>query len=699
MRRRLFGAIGLIGLLVVALPGVAAAKARTTRIVGHVSAGTPIKGATLRVYGPTGHRLKILPKRSVARTTGDGFFDIVVAGRPKKVRLVATGVKVRQEHVQGTLDLFVVRPSIAKTVYVNPVTTVIAEVHERHPRRSLAHATGEARRLLHLTPHDAIGRELLTNTPHFNGHAFMAAARKHGGLADYIDHIIDDNAPVSFRAQATAALPFGLDKYKPMLESAKASLQAGYQIGQAAYKFYQWASGEPDDTQKILNAINKLSEKLDKIQKSLDTIHDDLTNGLIQMKQAIDESTFNNAVAPLQELAGEVAATQGYFQDLIDNRKAGEGDPRDFSKELYDVRKADIRENVNDIIKKFQGVGNIFRGAILKDGLANPAYYYAGQNLLSHSQFFMTSAGSAQLDSFAKFVMSYQALAFNLILQWENSLGAGDHPAPSTTLKNAIKQYLGFTVDEAKEWLDANHLVETPSIPPSGDLHDEITYLQTIRQIPPNAVVQADDLGHTQGPMWSTDLGGIELGRNISARPGNPGVVCAPWYDGALPLEGKSACEYMAKGWTDGQAQLQAAKAKLGDTITDWTIATADQTQALLTRAKTLSASDKDSILGLKSDLWYPPEYTPLTSTYYVNNQEAAHAGYCDVNRDAHCSWLATWIDQVTVTTFSVDPAKAFKGSCRFGVGKHLGGTCPTLRVLYRHDTKPAAGETYWPSY
>src|SRR6476646_1193952 len=156
MRRRLFGAIGLIGLLVIALPGVAGAKARTTRIVGHVSAGTPIKGATVRVYDPTGRRrLKVIAKRSVAKTTSDGFFDLVVAGRPKKVRLVATGVKVREEHVKGTLDVFIVRPGIAKDVYINPVTTVIAEVRERHPRKSLTHATREARRLLHLQPTDA----------------------------------------------------------------------------------------------------------------------------------------------------------------------------------------------------------------------------------------------------------------------------------------------------------------------------------------------------------------------------------------------------------------------------------------------------------------------------------------------------------------------------------------------------------------
>ena len=696
MRRRLFGAIGLIGLLVVALPGVAAAKARTTRIVGHVSAGSPIKGATVRVYGPTGRRLKVIAKRSVAKTTSDGFFDLVVAGRPKKVRLVATGVKVREEHVKGTLDVFIVRPGIAKDVYINPVTTVIAEVHERHPRKSLTHATREARRLLHLQPTDAIGRELLANTAHFNGHAFMAAARKHGGLASYVDHIIDDNAPVSFRATATAALPFGLDKYKPMLESAKASLQAGYQIGQAAYKFYQWASGEPDDTQKILNAINALVPKLDAIQKSLDVIHDQLTKGLVQLKEAIDETTFNNAVAPLQELAGEVAATQGYFQDLIDNRTAPE-----FSKELFDVRKADIRENMNDITKKFQGIGNVFRGALLKDGLANPAYYYAGQNLLSHSGYFMTHSGSTQLDQFAQFVLNYQALAFNLILQWENSLGAGDHPSPSTTLKNAIKQYLGFTVEEAKNWLDDNALVETPSVPPTGDLHDEVTYLNTIKAVPAHTVVQADDLGRATGPMWSTDLAPIELGKNTRSRPGEPGMDCSDHLNGSLPLLGMPACEWMARGWDNGQQQLQAAVSVLPQD-TFWMAAPPDAAQAFFTRAKEMSAANRERVLALKSDYWYPPEVVTHTAEYHVIKTTGANGqpsqAYCDVNKDAGCSYLATWIDEVILTTLS-PTAATLKGTCRLGAGNHRGGTCPVLNVLYWHTSPPDSGDRYWPLY
>jgi hypothetical protein len=436
-----------------------------------------------------------------------------------------------------------------------------------------------------------------------------------------------------------------------------------------------------------------MEKQLKEIQQSLDKLHDDLTDGLIQLKTAIDESTFNSAVAPLQELAGEVAATQGYFQDIIDNRLAPE-----FSKDLYETRVADIRDNLRDITKKFQGIGNVFRSALLKDGLSNPAYYYAGQNLLSHSQLFMTESGSAQLARFAEFVLHYQSLAFNLIVQWENSLGAGEHPLPNTTLKNVVDQYLGFTVDEAKNWMDQNATAEVPSIPPSGDLHDEIAYLETIKPVPANAVVQADELGHAQGPMWSTDLGGIELGRNISARPGNPGYPCAPWFDGALPMEGKSACEWMAKGWADGQAQLQAARAKLPADLT-FAPATADQTTALLARVKNLSAEEKSGMLGLKSDLWYPPEFVPATSTYYVNSQDSAHAGYCNVNTDAHCSWLATWVDQMTVTTFSLDPAKPFKASCRLGVGSHKGGTCPTLRVLLRHDTKPNEGERYWPSY
>lgn len=663
----------------------AGAKPRTSQVVGYVSAGAPVSGARMSAFAPSGKRLKLRTKRAAARTNRNGFFHIVVSGKPKLVRLVARGGKVRRHKVKGSLQAFVRRPSIDRSVYVNPVTTVIAAIKLKYPNRSLAWAERKARRLLKLQPNDPIGKALRSDTPDFDGLEFLLKALKNGGLQNYIDDLIDEGDPISFKGSPIPISKFA--EVKNLLKSAKDAVSAVAEVGKFAYDFYRWAANEKDTDEKIYEAVQQMQTQLKDMQASLNAIHDELGEGFQRLEDEMNASAFANAVAPLQDLAGKVAATQSYFDDIVNNKLAG---PPAYSQELADTRLQDIRANMNEIVRGFQRVNDIFRNGIIK-AQADPAYYYAGQNLLAHSRHFMTPDTSDQLRNFASFVMQYQALAFNLIVRWESHLSPS---RPTTTVRNAIKLYLGFDDAQATAWLNETIDPEAvPSLPPTGDLHDELTYLDAIKRVPDNTVVQADGLENAQGPMWQAfGQKGIQLGRTIYARPGDAGMGCADLLATATQMLGGFYCQYMAKGWNDGQDQLRGAADGLAGA--DWHVATPDQTQALLTRTRTIPADSLKEIMAIKPLYWYAPEFTTDVSNYDVLYGQPPRK--CDFGVTPGCTYYTKWIDQVTVATLSSDPAKALKGTCHFGVGSHKGGNCPEMPVLLRRDPDPNA-ERYWP--
>lgn len=671
-------------LLLSGAASTAEAKPRATQVVGYVSAGGPVKGARMSAYTLSGKRLQLRTKRAATRTNRNGFFHVTIAGRPKLVRLVARGGKLKRQKIKGSLQAFVRKPSLDRTVYLNPVTTVIAAIKVRYPDRSLAWAERKARRLLKLQPNDPIGRALRSDTPDFDGLEFLREALKNGGLQNYIDDLIDEGDPIAFKGSPIPISSFA--EVKNLLTSAKNAVSAVAEVGKFAYDFYRWATNEKDTDEKIYEAVQKMQTQLNGMQAALNQIHDELGEGFQRLEDEINANAFANAVAPLQDLAGKVAATQGYFDDIVNNKLEG---PPAYSQDLADTRLQDIRANMNEIVRGFQRVNDVFRNGIIK-AQSDAAYYYAGQNLLSHSRHFMTPDTSDQLRNFASFVLQYQALAFNLIVRWESHLS----PArPTTTVRNAIKLYLGFDDAQATAWLNESIDPEaTPSMPPSGDLHDELTYLATIRPVPGNTVVQADGLENNQGPMWQgQDLKKILLGRTIYARPGDPGMGCSDLYATATQTLGGYACQYMAKGWDDGQSQLRDAAGGLAGA--DWRVATIDQTQALFTRVKPIPADALNDIIRIKPLYWYAPEYTTDVSNYDVLYGQPPRK--CDPPMTG-CTYYTKWIDQVTVTTLNSDPAKPLKGTCKFGVGPHKGGSCPELYVLLRRETD-ANNERYWP--
>lgn len=653
-------------LVLLGTAGTAYGRGRTTLVVGYVSAGAPVSGARLTVFTPSGRRLKLPQKRDAQESDADGYFVLVLPGRPSSVRVVATGGSVRGERIDGSLQAIVVRPGVNDVVVIDPVSTVIAAYLHRHPGLSLARATRKGRRLLTLSPADSIGPALLQVTPYFDGLSFLRDARAHGGVQRYVAALIRRGRPVSFRGPYLLG---GVQDYLKLLTTAKDTLSGVFSIGKAAYDIFKWAQGPEPTTGDIYNAVQELKTQLNAIQSSLDEIKQKVDDGFKAILDEIKNAEFDRSVKPLEDLARTVYKTQLDFKVLLDNATARYFNPQ-VAKEKTDA----ISANMNEIEKAFNQEGDVFRDGILKKR-TTPAYYYYGQTLLARTAHFMTPGDSAELQNLASWVLQYQALAFNLIVRYENHEG---QESPNAVLTDALKAYLGFDASQARNWLDN----QSPVTPSSGDLSEELAYLDTVQPVPAHTIVEADGLQDVQGPMWqASDAAPIELGRNIYARQG--GMGCADRYYQPHSEFGKLWCQYMWKGWTTAQNDLTGAENALGASLAGWKAATVSQTQTLFKREGVAN------VLQIKPDYWDPYDFTFRTSKYNVT-ENGAYADY-------YTGYYYYWVDAVDVTTIKGLPqeSRGNTGTCFFGVGDHKGTNCPVLHVLLRRT--PLSTEHYWP--
>lgn len=756
--------LGLLG-----LAATAYGKGRTTVVAGYVSAGAPVNGASVSVYGPAGRRMRLREKRAGARSDAQGFFVLVLPGRPGLVRVVASGGRAGGQRVKGSLQAIIRHPGLADDAFLNPVSTVIAAYAAAHPGVSLAHATGVGRRLLGLGAIDSIGRELLGVTPYFDGFSFLRVARANGGVQRYVTRLIRGGKAVFFpgpaapggsgpgafapagsqpggsRGSEPGAAPAGsfygagsqlsFEEVKALLGTAGKAVGAVGKIAQAAsfaYSIYQWATGTGENT-LILKAVQEMQKDLRGIQESLNSIQASLAIGFNEILKQIGQVAFNQQVRPLKDLAGTVAATEDDFQDILNNKLSG-----NFSETLVKYKLDAINRNVTEIERDFQQANDVFRDAFFKSTVGvgtTPAYFYAGQTLLDGTWHFMTPEDSKRLREFASFVLEYQALAFNLMVRWETYLSPD---APDRTLSNAMKVYLGFdTNEEATNWLENG---STRDLLGDGDLSQELDLLDTISEVPRDAIVEADGLDNSQGPMWqSMNPKEIVLGRTIYDGPtadGTPrgGMGCSnldqppyhvqglKWannpysaikYNNLSDPDKFPWCQYMEVGWTAAQNDLNEAVSQLskdarrGVPFVGWTPASLTEAQALFTRLKSIAPDRLRDVIDVKADYWDPdPQHTSLRISSYDLNQGGLYhpAG----------GYYYDWVDGLDVTTLKGLPgttpptaseiaAMGTKGSCWFGVGftapagkTNRGSNCPALHVLFRRQ--PDRSEQYWPT-
>jgi hypothetical protein len=491
----------------------------------------------------------------------------------------------------------------------------------------------------------------------------------------------DKRAVTPISAPADGARLGGVQDYVKLVTTAKDALSGVYSIGKFAYDIFSWAQGKEDREGQIWDAVQRMEKQLDAIQASLNHIQAQIDRGFERIHDAIDVSTYNAMVLPLKRLAGTVAAAEDDLQDLIENATSAT-----FSAKTAAEKTDSIKKYIDEIIPQFKSVDDVFRDSILKGRLfTTPTYSFAAKALLVGSAHFMTPADSEQLENFASFMLQYQALAFNLIVRWETRAGS-----VSTTLKNAIKLYLGFdSPAEAKLWLDS----ATTTAPSEGDLQDELSYLAKIRPVPAHAIVDSYDTDESKGTgmMWSYEpLKGIRFDlRDYVRYP--PGT----WCGGNYQAISSDFCPYMSDDWG-------ALKRALGDYEADfgqhtglgaWEAATPSQAEAVITRVGRIADA------GLRSYYWTPVDAAFVKRQY---QQSCGGGGPCSVcPENTYCGYRGALIDGVTVKTIE---ASGKMESCTFGVGDGRGtyfpdsshrADCPLLSPLI--GRKPARDERYWP--
>lgn len=685
VRHAAFAAVAVL-LVLLGVASTADAKGRTTLVGGYVSAGSPVKGASLSIYGPSGSRLTLRNKRGALKSDAQGFFVLVLPGQPRSVRVVATGGTVKGRKLHGSLQAIVQNPRLAQSAFINPVTTVVAAYAARRPRAPLTVATRQTRRLFRLNPNDATGRELLGPTPYFDGLKFLNAARTRGGVQRYVAFLIARGRPVAFRGPRRQLK--GVEDYVKLITTAKNALSGIYSVGKFAYDIFKWTQGpEEDKTGKILEAVQQMQKQLEAIQASLNNIQGAIDKGFQRIHDAIDVAVYNQMVAPLKRLGGIVRSAHGAFQDLISNASSP-----DFDAVYADRKLKELTKYMAEIIPQFKAEDDVFRDSILRGTLfTTPTYAFAAKALLAGSAHFMTPADSAQLQNFATYMLQFQALAFNLIIRWETKPGS-----MSSTLKDAMKLYLGFdSIKQAQDFVNAT----SPTLPDAGDLRDEADYLATIKPVPPHTIVDSNavgEFGKGTGMMWESIQARTSIFdfANLVHLPG--GLWCAntdPYHlQEPYNLEGKLWCPYMWNSWyTANTTQMTAAeKIVAGFTgLGGWQ--PADLKQAEVVLGRTADVPD----VRFKFRYWTPDSPGFMSSGYQASDYEQI----CPPNDHCGSRYFPDkpgLVDAMTVKT--IDGPTATVGSCTFGVGKRKGTDCPALLYALLGRMPDKATEHYWPA-
>ena len=663
--------------LLLGAPGAAIAKRRTTLVVGYVSAGAPVRGATLTALGPSGRRLTLLEKRAAQKTDAAGFFVLVLQGTPRSVLILATGGSARARRVGGSLQALVPHPGVDQTVFITPVSTVTAAYAAR-PRVSLGAAASSARRLLSLRPGDPAGEALLGVTPDFDGGKFLARARAHGGVQAYVSYLIARGRPTAFPGTRTRA---GILDTLKLLGPAFTAASAVGTIGSFAYDIFKWASGSEQKIGKIWEAVQQMQAQLNAIQASINDLKADIDRGFQKILDKIGETNYNLAIRPLEVLAGVTAKLQLDFKTLVDNATAPV-----FNRELADRKTTSIANGIDTLENQFNQAYDLFRNGILRVRTL-PAYYYDSQTLLANSGHLMTPYDSAQLDDLASYVLQYQAFAFNLIVRWENHFGP-DQPTP--VLLEAVKVYLGFdSAAKAKAWVDSGKPPDVlPPVPPTGDLHDELAYLETIKTVPPHTVV--DELDKGTGRMWAYEPRKptptlFDVGRLVNYPKG---LWCVPNLQ--RPAR-EDYCPLFLDAWNTllGNLVLYGKEFVTATGLSGWEPANVSQAQSVLSR------------LSGAPGVTLRPSYWAAADGY-----DLVRGGYwCQFDRG--CYVCPEWaqecgdhrvrlIDGAALRVFDVPKGQLV--NCAFGVGTiHRGNDCPVLTPLV--GRKLDEGEQYWPVY
>jgi hypothetical protein len=506
---------------------VVTAKHPPTIVSGFVQAGGPLAGSTVRIYLP--HRAKPV---LTTRTTHYGYFLARLPSLPRSLRVEASGGRGPAGKFRGTMIGITPNPNTRDSSYVNPASTLVATYLDTHPKSTRAAADKKVRDLLGLKAYHNLESALGGRPSYFDGVKFLQTAKRNGGfdayVASLVEQIDEKAAKVTFRSAASPAV---LTRATPP-SSAVAGLigeDAAGALGVAAQgasvinatlglmnlvgSLVGWSpSGGPTPAQ-MLSAI-------DQVQRTLNTMIG-LINGLSAEVQdgltVTEQDAYNNATAALGTAYGNVNSTQLAYQQYVNDQfiiaacttpplpgtttpQVPDGDctttDAQGNAETIDQQTVSAAvSNVGSHLKTYLnfvgelqpslGTGapsrDVFRDALLAGSGGTPGLTFLVDLTLDQNDQLFVPASSTLVQNYAATVLTSQAWAYYLVMGYLRST------ASQTFITAISNTYLGG--GGASAWPTPPTSPDVPpamptSAPPTGNLHDEMTYLQSILPVP-----------------------------------------------------------------------------------------------------------------------------------------------------------------------------------------------------------------------
>ncbi len=157
-------------------------------LIGFAYADGPIRGARLRVYSIDGELLADEPRATEAK----GTFYVEEPDLPAHYTVVATGGTHEGKPFKGELRAEV-RDDDGAVIHLSPVSTITSHHLEQNPDASHNEATDEVHEHLAI-PTALETHDLRLHDRHFHGDAFLAEARRSGGVRAHAKELAEDAA-------------------------------------------------------------------------------------------------------------------------------------------------------------------------------------------------------------------------------------------------------------------------------------------------------------------------------------------------------------------------------------------------------------------------------------------------------------------------------------------------------------------------
>lgn len=275
-------------------------------------ANVPIAGADVSVYDVKGKR--IFERKSA--TNDRGVYTARIDDLPRNFRVMATSDGSRsQDSGLRSMGRFTLSADVqnygseSDIVYINPATSLVADVADKLSGQDLKRAQNLVRRYLALPSNASFGAAMRQGTyyqsPYFSETMFLTRARQDGGLDRFLNNLTRRALNPSSSPQ-----PFIGARKNPAVAVAK-FIGVGLANGALSWLGGQgigWAmaSGQKPEPGATKKDVEQLQEKLADLQSSVDNLSTQLTNLSDQLMGELATLNYTQYVVPAIGLSSRI---------------------------------------------------------------------------------------------------------------------------------------------------------------------------------------------------------------------------------------------------------------------------------------------------------------------------------------------------------------------------------------------------------